>query len=42
MLYLGDCLEILPSIDINKKIHLVLIDLPYGRLQGHFDRDAKK
>ena len=35
MLYLGDCFEILPSI--NKKIDLVLVDLPYGQTSNKWD-----
>jgi len=35
MLYLGDCFEILPSI--NKKIDLVLVDLPYGQTAKKWD-----
>ena len=35
MLYLGDCFEILPSI--NKKIDLVLVDLPYGQTDNKWD-----
>ena len=35
MLYLGDCFEILPSI--NKKIDLVLVDLPYGQTINKWD-----
>ena len=35
MLYLGDCFEILPSI--NKKIDLVLVDLPYGQTGNKWD-----
>jgi hypothetical protein len=35
MLYLGDCFEILPSI--NKKIDLVLVDLPYGQTSNKRD-----
>jgi hypothetical protein len=35
MLYLGDCFEILPTI--NKKIDLVLVDLPYGQTSNKWD-----
>lgn len=35
MLYHGDCFEIFPSI--NKKIDLVLVDLPYGQTGNKWD-----
>ncbi len=35
MFYLGDCFEILPTI--NKKIDLVLVDLPYGQTVNKWD-----
>ena len=35
MLYLGDCLDILPTI--SQKIDLVLVDLPYGQTNNGWD-----
>ena len=35
MLYLGDCLEIIQTID--KKIDLVMVDLPYGQTANKWD-----
>ena len=35
MLYLGDCLEIIQTID--KKIDMILVDLPYGQTNNSWD-----